>query len=61
MTALLNTRQAAELLGMKPQTLVVWRHEGRTEPRYVRLLGKTIRYKLSDLEAFIAASAVAAK
>lgn len=49
---LLDPRQAAEYLRVKPQTLANWRMNGRG-PEYVRL-GRLIRYRIAQLEAWIA-------
>lgn len=48
---LLTRREAAELLGLKPQTLAVWAVSGKYLP-YVRC-GRAARYKRSDIEQFI--------
>ena len=47
----LTTNQAAEALGVKPATLEVWRCQGRG-PRFLKL-GRVVRYRQSDLEAFL--------
>lgn len=46
--------RAAEILGIRPQTLRAWRMTGRG-PKYIRYGGKTGRivYRLSDLEAWL--------
>jgi hypothetical protein len=46
-----DTNQAAEFLELKPNTLEVWRWQGRG-PRFVRLSRRAIRYQLSDLLKF---------
>ena len=51
-----SERQAAEYLDARPQTMRAWRHRGRG-PAYLKLTGR-IRYRLEDLEAFIAESRV---
>lgn len=51
---LLTPEQAAKMLGCAEQTLAVWRTSKRYSLRYVRV-GRLIRYKLSDIEAFIEA------
>lgn len=51
---LLLPEQAAEMLGVAEQTLAVWRTSKRYQLRYVRV-GRLIRYKLADVEAFIEA------
>ena len=52
---LVNTAQAADILGVKPGTLRTWRWSGRG-PRYVRY-GATIRgrcmYRRSDLDQWL--------
>ncbi len=48
---LLTTHQVAELLGLKPQTLALWRTQDKG-PKFVKL-GKAVRYRLSDWEPFI--------
>lgn len=48
---LLNTQQAANMLGLSPNTLNQWRHDGRP-PRF-RKLGKAVRYLESDLLEYI--------
>ena len=60
--ALLTTREAAEYLNVKPNTLDIWRMKG-AGPRYVRLGTGTrqpIRYSIKDLDAYIEACAVKA-
>jgi Helix-turn-helix domain len=53
---LLTQQQAASRLLMKPGTLAKWRVR-RRGPRFCRFGGK-IRYRLSDIEAFIQAGVV---
>ena len=50
--ALLTTEEAAQLLHLKPRTLVLWRHEGRSALPFVRL-GRSVRYRRQDLDEFI--------
>lgn len=45
---LLNTEQAADLLGVNDIILQNWRRKG-VGPRYVRLNPKCVRYRLGDL------------
>ena len=52
--ALLNTQEVAEILGVKPQTLEVWRHTKRYALPY-RKIGRMVRYKEEDVLAFIEA------
>jgi excisionase family DNA binding protein len=48
----LTRRQAAEYLGVTPETLAVWACTGRYELPYFRS-GKKVIYKQSDLDEFI--------
>jgi predicted DNA-binding transcriptional regulator AlpA len=55
---LLRARQAAEMLGVSPQTLAVWRcrrNNGHPAPElpYVKVGRRSIRYRLSDVKGFI--------
>ena len=50
--ALLNRRQVAEILGIKPQTLANWLSDGRHDLPVIRF-GKTVRYKASDVSEFV--------
>ena len=50
--ALLTREQAAEFLGIRPQTLAVWHATGRY-PLAVVKVGRCVRYRLSDLERFL--------
>jgi predicted DNA-binding transcriptional regulator AlpA len=52
--SLLNTDQAAALIGARASTMNVWRQQGRG-PRYVKVVG-AVRYRLSDLKAYIEAN-----
>ncbi len=49
---LLNEDQASEVLGVKPGTLQVWRSTKRYPLNYVKV-GRNVRYRLSDIEAFL--------
>ena len=49
---LISTEEAAEILGLEPATLVNWRCTRRYPLPFVRI-GRSIRYRLSDLELFI--------
>ena len=55
MSELLDTIKAGAYLDTPPQTLVTWRCTGRVKIPFVRV-GGNIRYKRSDLDAFIAAN-----
>jgi hypothetical protein len=55
-----DERQAAEWLDVEVKTMRAWRLRGRG-PRYLKYgTGKAgaVRYRIGDLEAFLAASAV---
>ena len=49
---MLNTRQAAEYLGLKPVTLECWRVQGG-KLTFLKL-GKAVRYEQKTLDDFIA-------
>lgn len=49
---LLNTEQAAQYLGVTPDTLAVWRCTKRYGIPFVKI-GRLVKYKLSDLDNFI--------
>tara|TARA_R110000851_G_scaffold318100_1_gene481787 strand:+ start:205 stop:414 length:210 start_codon:yes stop_codon:yes gene_type:complete len=51
-THLINGEQAAEILCLKPKTLAMMRWRGCKSLPWVKL-GKSVRYKLSDIEAYI--------
>ena len=48
----LSTDKAAKLLGISPITMSIWRCQG-TGPRYDKIGGRLVRYRRSDLEAFV--------
>ena len=48
----LTTDEAAGIVGMTPRTLAAYRHTGRG-PFYLKL-GSAVRYRLQDLEAWVA-------
>jgi hypothetical protein len=52
MDRLVDEVEAASILGMKPQTLSVWRSTGRYALRFVKV-GRLVRYRVSDLLAFV--------
>jgi excisionase family DNA binding protein len=47
----MTTKQAAALIGLKPNTLEIWRLRGGG-PRYIKF-GRAVRYRQSDLETYI--------
>jgi excisionase family DNA binding protein len=51
-TTLLSREEAASFLGVKKSTLEVWSCSKRYHLPYVKI-GRLVRYKLSDLHAFI--------
>lgn len=52
---LLTPEQAAAMLMIRPDTLAVWRCNKRYDLPYVKV-GRLVRYKLTDIEAFLNAS-----
>lgn len=50
---LLTSADAAEILGIKVQTLAVWRCSGRHSLPYVKV-GNAVKYRRSDLDAWLA-------
>jgi len=55
--ALLTREEAADYLGVLPQTLAAWATTGRYELPYIRV-GKSVRYRLADLEAWLVSRTV---
>jgi len=49
---LLTRQQAAEYLGVKPQTLAIWYSAGRYDLPVVKA-GRCVRYRRSDLDAWL--------
>jgi excisionase family DNA binding protein len=49
---LLTRPQAAEFLGLRPQTLAAWATTGRHSLPMVKV-GRAVRYRLSDLERWL--------
>ena len=50
--SLLNEKQAANFLSMSPGTLSVWRATRRYDLPFVKV-GRSVRYRLSDIQAFL--------
>ncbi len=50
---LLTREEAAEYLNVRPQTLALWATTGRYDLPMVRV-GRRVRYRLSDLDRWIA-------
>lgn len=57
MPDLLDETSAAQLLNLRPRTLTRWRFE-RKGPTFVKL-GGAVRYRSTDLEAFVSRNLVA--
>ena len=49
---LLRQEEAAAILNLTPRCLENWRHRGEG-PKFIRISGRCIRYRQSDLEAWI--------
>lgn len=58
--SLLTPKQAAEYLSMPETTLAQWRSQ-RKGPPYVKLEGRLVRYRRSELEEWLARQTVVAK
>ncbi len=50
--ALLTTKQVAKKLGLSYYTIMTWRSVKRYPLKYIKV-GRRIRYRLSDVEAFL--------
>lgn len=49
--ALLTCQESARLLNVRPATIRAWTHQRRIP--YVKVNGRTVRYRLSDLEKLV--------
>ena len=56
---LLTREQAADYLGIKPQTLAAWASTKRYALPYV-LIGRAVRYRRAELDRFIESRTVGA-
>ena len=56
---LLTSDEAAEYLGIAPNTLAVWRSTRRHVIPYIKS-GRYVRYRVADLEAYLAHNTVGA-
>lgn len=56
---LLTRREAADFLGVRPQTLATWHVTGRYRLPVVKV-GRAARYRVSDLEAWLDSRTVGA-
>jgi hypothetical protein len=54
---LVNEKQAAEYLGIKPATLRAWRNQS-IGPRYLKI-GKCVKYSINDLQSYVKEQTVA--
>lgn len=52
---LLSRREAAEYLGISKQTLAIWNCTGRYRVPFIKI-GRLVKYRKSDLDAFIASN-----
>ena len=52
-----NREFAADYMGVKPQTLAAWKSTGRYSLPVVKV-GRSVRYRQEDLDAFIASRTV---
>jgi predicted DNA-binding transcriptional regulator AlpA len=50
---LLSTKELVSSLGIRNQTARLWRLQGRG-PRYLKLSSTAVRYRLSDVQAWLA-------
>lgn len=57
MHTLLTRPQAAALLGVSESTLATWASTRRVDIPYIRV-GRCARYRMEDIQAFIAANTV---
>jgi excisionase family DNA binding protein len=48
----MTNEQAAEYIGVKPQTLAVWRTTGRYDLKFYKI-GSSVRYRRTDLDAWM--------
>lgn len=57
LSVLLTPRQAADFLGVPESTLAQWRSQRRGPP-YIKLESRLVRYRVAELEAYLAGHAV---
>lgn len=57
---LLQPKQAAEYLGVSPGTLEVWRSTKRYPLPFIKV-GRLVKYRQSDLDAFLESRTVGAE
>ncbi|WP_409302880.1 helix-turn-helix domain-containing protein [Pseudomonas sp. KCJK8993] len=51
--AQVDDKQAADVLGVRPNTLAVWRSTGRYNLPFLKV-GRLVKYRISDLAEFLA-------
>jgi len=56
-TVLCTRKEAADLLGLAPQTLAKWAMTGKNLP-VIRLGNRTVRYSRTEIDAFIKRSTI---
>lgn len=59
MTELLTTAEAAQVLGVQPQSLAVWRLRGENLP-FIKV-GRLVRYRRSDVEKWLEAQTISVR
>ena len=52
-SALMTSEEAAAYIGVKPQTISVWRTAGRYALPFVKV-GRLVRYRKADLDRWLA-------
>lgn len=57
--AVVDTAEAAKYLGVAPHSLEIWRSNRRYQIPYVKV-GARVRYRISDLDAWLASRVVTA-
>lgn len=58
MTTLLNEKDVAVRLGVDVKTLQAWRSRHNNKIPFVRISARCIRYRLEDVEGFVASRLV---
>lgn len=52
-SSLLSQEETADMLGLDERTLEKWRETGRYALPFVKIGARVVRYRLTDIEAFI--------
>jgi predicted DNA-binding transcriptional regulator AlpA len=55
--SLLTPEETATFLSVSPETLAQWRSQQRG-PHFIKLEGRLVRYRLSDLESYLEGQSV---